>query len=135
VLVGISRRTNREGYEQFAGMLPGYGCRPVEVSECLHLKTAVCYLGEETMLANTAWVDREALHGFRVLEAGEPWGANVISIGGTVLMPEGFPETRKVVEGAGFRVRTLDISELMKAEAGLTCMSLLFNATGKPMPS
>jgi N-dimethylarginine dimethylaminohydrolase len=32
------------------------------------------------------------------------------------------------IEAKGFRVESLDISELQKAESGLTCSSLLFDA-------
>ena len=42
-----------------------------------------------------------------------------------LLMPEGFPETRRRLEQAGFIVRSVDVSELQKAEAGVTCMSIL----------
>jgi dimethylargininase len=41
-------------------------------------------------------------------------------------MPSSYPETRALLESRGFRARTVDISELIKAEAGVTCMSLLF---------
>ena len=33
----------------------------------------------------------------------------------------------RVLEQRGFRVRTIDLSELQKAEAGVTCGSLIFN--------
>jgi dimethylargininase len=43
-------------------------------------------------------------------------------------MPAGFPETRQRLERAGFEVVTVDVSELQKAEAGVTCCSILFTA-------
>jgi dimethylargininase len=42
-------------------------------------------------------------------------------------MPALFPRTRTLLEGRGFSVRAIDVSELQKAEAGLTCCSLIFN--------
>ena len=42
--------------------------------------------------------------------------------------PASFPRTRARVEARGFTVAVLDISELQKAESGLTCSSLLFDA-------
>jgi dimethylargininase len=72
--------------------------------------------------------DTEALDGFQILDvpADEPWGANVLTIGNTVLVPACFPGTARLVERPGWKVRTLDISELMKAEGALTCSSIIF---------
>ena len=39
---------------------------------------------------------------------------------------DGFPRTRAHIEARGFHVTPIDISELQKAESGLTCSSLLF---------
>jgi dimethylargininase len=50
----------------------------------------------------------------------------VLSIAGTLMMPDSFPATTAMLEREGWKIRTLDVSELMKAEAGLTCMSILF---------
>ena len=79
------------------------------------------------MLANRAWAETEALTGLRIVDVApdEPWAANVLTIGDAALMPAGFPATAEIVERLGWRVRTVDISELRKAEAGVTCCSLL----------
>jgi dimethylargininase len=138
LFVGISHRTNPAGIGQLAAHLTplGYHIKPVPLRHCLHLKTAACYLGNRTILANPEWVDVAQLEGCRVVEIVEPFAANVLTIGDTVIMPDCFPETRAIVEGLGWKVRTLDVSELMKAEAGVTCMSLLFTAaSGTSQPS
>jgi dimethylargininase len=108
----------------------GYRVRAVEVKGCLHLKTGCSYLGRHTLLANRAWVDIMPIGGVEVIEtpAAEPWAANALVIGDVVLLPSCFPQTRTVLERRGFRVQTLEVSEFMKAEAGLTCLSLLFEA-------
>ncbi len=130
--VGYSRRTNVGGIQQLAGMLHplGYFVVPVEVQGCLHLKTACCYIGDETLLANRAWMDPDALCGLKILDvpSDEPDGANALRIGDTVLLSGGFPRTCELVERSGFRVRRIDNSELRKAEAGVTCTSLIFDA-------
>jgi dimethylargininase len=51
-----------------------------------------------------------------------------LATGDSVVLPVCFPKTRATVEASGFKVIALDISELQKAEAGLTCSSLLFEA-------
>jgi dimethylargininase len=129
VLAGISTRTNAAGVAQLAAALQpfGYTVEPVKVCGCLHLKTAACSLGDGTVLANRSWLDLAPFRGFRIVDVApeEPWSANVLTIGETVLMPTSFPATAGIVERLGWKVRTVDVSELMKAEAGLTCMSLL----------
>jgi dimethylargininase len=134
VFAGLSARTNQVGVEQLAAELGpfGYSVRPVAVSGCLHLKSAVCYLGEDTVLANTNWFDTEVLEDLQVVvvPAEEPHAANVLAIGNTVLVSAAFPRTADLLSRMGWNVRTLDISELMKAEAGLTCSSILLEAIG-----
>ena len=130
--VGYSRRTNVAGIQQLAALLHplGYFVVPVEVRGCLHLKSACCFLGDGTVLANRAWMDPDALCGLKLLDvpAEEPHGANVLRIGETVVMPSAFPRTCALLGRSGFRVRALELSELLKAEAGVTCMSLIFGA-------
>jgi dimethylargininase len=141
VFVGLSARTNREGVEQLARLLEplAYTVRGVEVRGCLHLKTACSHAGEDAILANREWFDTSAFDGFRLVDvaAGEPRAANVLAMGETVLMADCFPATALILEGLGRKVVRLDNSELMKAEAGLTCSSLIFETkpilkTGPP---
>ena len=126
--VGYSRRTNVAGIQQLAAMLHplGYFVVPVEVQGCLHLKSACCYIGDDTVLANRAWMDADAFCSLKFLDVPEPRGANALRIGDTVLMPAAFPRTCELLERSGFRVRRIDNSELLKAEAGVTCTSLIF---------
>ena len=130
--VGRSRRTNAAGIEQLAEIVAPYGYRvvAVEVTGCLHLKSACCYLGGDRILANRNWIDPAPLAGFSFVDvaAQEPRGANVLRIGDTVLIPAAFPQTAGVLSAAGFQPRLVDTSELLKAEAGVTCVSLLFEA-------
>ncbi len=128
--VGVSRRTNRAGIAQLADLVGvfGYSVVPVPVRGCLHLKTACCSLGDRTVLANRELFDSGALAGIKIVDVppSEPWASDVLQIGGTVLESAQFPETCELLERSGFRVKTLDVSELHKAEAGVTCMSILF---------
>jgi dimethylargininase len=134
VYVGLSGRTNRAGIEQLAAELEpfGYSVRPVPIHGCLHLKSACSSIGGQTLLVNPDWVDAGAFGGFRIVEVPpeEPRAANVLAIGETVLVPEAFPRTAAAIQRVGRKVRTLDISELMKAEAGLTCSSILLENGG-----
>jgi dimethylargininase len=130
--VGLSHRTNREGIAQLSDLLKpfGYAVTPVNVHGCLHLKSACCYLGRQTVLANRAWIDSSALDGFKVIDvpAEEPHSANVLRVGGTLVLPSAFPKTLELLENSGFQVRTIDVSEFAKAEGGVTCTSILFES-------
>ena len=130
--VGSSRRTNCEGIAQLRTLLDpyDYDVRPVQVRGCLHLTTGCTYIGRNTLLVNPYWVDTTPLTDVNVIEvpSSEPWAANGLEIGGITVLSISFPETRRLLEERGFQVRVLNISELEKAEAGLTCMSLIFDS-------
>ena len=98
---------------------------------CLHLKSAVTHLGKNILLANRGWFDPEPLAGFEWIDVdpAEPHAGNALALNGTVLFPASFPRTRARIAAKGFQVMSLDISELQKAESGLTCSSLLFDAS------
>jgi dimethylargininase len=129
VYVGLSSRTNTEGIGQLAAILEPleYSVESVVVRECLHLKTAVSALGDDRLLLNPRMVDGTALGGASWIEIDptEPFAANVICVGKTVLCPANAPRTRRRLEAKGYEVIEVDASELAKAEAGLTCCSIL----------
>lgn len=130
LFVGVTRRSNDEGIRRLRAILAAYGYEvvAVPVSGCLHLKSAVTFLGRNTLLANRAWFDAEPFAGFDWInvDPAEPHSANALAVGETLIFPASFPRTRSRIEAKGFHVTPLDISELQKAEAGLTCSSLLF---------
>jgi dimethylargininase len=132
LFVGLSRRTNREGIAQLAELLEPFHYRvvPVEVHGCLHLKSGACWAGNDVILTNRRWVDTNQFRDFKMIDVAddEPSAADVLPIGDKLLMPASFPRTSEILESAGFRVLPIDVSELQKAEAGVTCMSLVFEA-------
>ena len=127
--VGVSTRTNREGVEALRTIVEplGYQVTPVGIRACLHLKTACTSLDDETVLVNPAWIDSDALGAFRLLHvpAEEPFGANVLRLPGGVLVQASCPLTRDVIESRGYGTTGVDLGEFAKADAGLTCLSLL----------
>jgi dimethylargininase len=131
VFVGLSQRTNREGIAQLHDILQPYDyqVQPVEVTGCLHLKSACSYIGNNTILVNRSLIDAERFREFELIDVPneEPAAANALLVRDVVIMPASFPKTRSLLEQRGFRVQTIDLSELQKAEAGVTCTSLIFN--------
>jgi dimethylargininase len=138
IFVGLSQRTNREGYVQLRDLLRPYDyqVQAVEVGGCLHLKSACSYVGNNSILINRSLVDPEQFRGFELIDVAdeEPAGANALLIRDVVIIPDSFPGTRLLLEQRGVSVRTIDLSELQKAEAGVTCTSLIFNC-GAVAPS
>ena len=131
LFVGLSKRTNGEGTRQLQSIVGEYGytVTAVPVSGCLHLKSAVTFLGRNTLLGNRKRFDASCMPGFEWIDVApeEPHAANALAFGDTVILPASFPLTRTRIEARGFTVLPLDISELQKAESGLTCSSLLFD--------
>jgi dimethylargininase len=136
LFAGLSKRTNEEGIRQLQSIVGehGYTVTAVPVSGCLHLKSAVTFLGRNTLVANQKWFDASCMAGFEWIDVApeEPHAANALAFGDTVIFPASFPLTRARIEARGFKVLPLDISELQKAESGLTCSSLLFDAKTLP---
>jgi len=128
--VGRSERTDEGGITQLREIVEQYGYRvaAVPVTGCLHLKSACSYVGSGAVLINQSWVPAEQFSDFELIDVAraEPRAANSFSVGETLVMASNFPETRARLEQSGRRVRTTDLSELQKAEAGGSCMSIVF---------
>jgi dimethylargininase len=130
IYVGLSTRSNRLGIEQLGYALEphGYEVRAVKFNSCLHLKSAVTRVSEDALLVQADWVDPQLFGGVKTIEVHpeEPHGGNALCLDRSVLYPTGFDRTRDRLEEAGLAVRTVDLSELAKAEGGVTCCSLIF---------
>ena len=132
VLVGDSARSNAAGREQLRALLAphGYTVEDVAIRDCLHLKSAVTQVADRAVLLNPDWVDRAPFTGYQCIEVdpAEPHAANALRIGERLVYPDAFPRTLARLRAAGFAVETVDISELQKAEGGLTCCSIVLRA-------
>ncbi len=130
LFVGLSSRSNRAGVVQMQSLLAplGYAVRGVEVKDCLHLKSAVTQVAPHTLLINPAWVEASAFEGMNliVVDVGEPFAGNALLVGETVLYPSAYPATQRRLASQGIAVRAVDVSELARAEGGVTCCSLIF---------
>jgi dimethylargininase len=127
--VGQSSRSDAAGTKALADVVGplGFQVVPVNVGQCLHLKTAVTYAGHGTLLVNPDWVDPAIFEGTMALEVAEdePFGANIVRAGDRLIYAAGSPRTATKLRDRGFLVVEVDLSELHKAEAGGTCMSLI----------
>ncbi|REJ76000.1 MAG: dimethylargininase [Acidobacteria bacterium] len=130
LFVGLSTRTNEAGVSYLRELSEplGYQISAVSVANALHLKTAVTAVDNETVILNPEWVDRTAFESFEILTVGsnEPFAANALRLENKTVVHDGFKRTNEKLREAGADLIEIDISEFLKAEAGLTCLSLLF---------
>jgi len=125
--VGRSARSNQAGVQQLAAAVEpfGYRVRSASMQGCLHLKSAVTFVPPDTVVVNPAWTDAAQYEARHVVEVAEPFGANTLTLAGVTLVSADYPKTQRRLEDAGILTRALRVSELHKAEAALTCMSLI----------
>ncbi|MDY6834635.1 MAG: arginine deiminase family protein [Chloroflexota bacterium] len=130
--VGLSSRTNKAGIDQLHAFVAdfGYSIETVEVKHCLHLKTAVTQVAENMLLINRDWVNATAFSDMELIdvEPSEPFGGNALLVNQTIIYPLIYPKTLERLRDHQLKVKPVAFSELAKAEAGLTCCSLIFTA-------
>ena len=130
IFVGNSPRTNQDGINSSRSILEPYNYEvlPVTLKNCLHLKSACTALDEGTLLGNPNWFDVSSFKDFKIISVSEdePDAANALRLKDTIVMHAKYTKTIEILKSHGFVVETIDISELIKAEAGLTCSSIIF---------
>ena len=136
-LLGLSTRTNAAGlafFQQVAASR-GFESKIFHVPDStLHL-TTVCSSPKPGMLVaaeghmtqeqfaplidedvEILWVPNE-----------ESYAANVIGFeGGSVMISADYPETKRVLEEAGFATRSVDMKHIRAADGSLTCCSIFY---------
>jgi len=126
--VGISERTNQAGAAQLGRILQDYGYTwtTVAVGAGLHFKSSVNYVGRNTLLVTPDFSASPQLEGYDqiVLDEEEAYAANTLLVNAHLLIPAGYPATRRQLEKLGLAMTELEVSEVRKMDGGLTCMSL-----------
>lgn len=139
IFVGRSDRTNREGFAALKAVASplGYEVREAPVRGCLHLKSAMTAVAVGVLLINPEWTDPTRFAGFEFIEIdpSEPFAANALLVGESVLYPAAFPRTAERLAKRGIPIRTVDVSELAKAEGAVTCCSLILEFPHPARPS
>jgi dimethylargininase len=129
VLIGLSGRTDRAGAEELIKLLAQLG-KKGEIAETppgvLHFKTGCSLIDEETIFALPQMADAPVFAGMRVIPVpqGEEKAANKLRIRDVALIGAHFPKSREIIEKLGVRTIPLNVSEIAKIDAGLSCMSL-----------
>ena len=132
ILVGRSARTDENGVRQLSEIvIPlGYVIREVFTPpEILHFKTDCSLLGPDEILSTKRLQASGCFEGYRVINVadGEEAAANAIRVNDYVLMPDGFPQTKAVLEDHGYKVKVINNTECAKLDGGMSCLSLRLN--------
>lgn len=126
VYVGQGGRTNAEGIAQLAAHLEPRGATVVTVpiSKVLHLKSAVTALPDGTVIGFEPLVDDPSVFP-RFLAVPEEGGSHVVLLGGNrLLMSADAPRSAEVFASLGYEPVQVDISEFVKLEGCVTCLSV-----------
>ncbi|MFC1853164.1 dimethylarginine dimethylaminohydrolase family protein [candidate division CSSED10-310 bacterium] len=128
--IGVSERTNNEGAHQLGHILNEYqySWTIVPVQTGLHLKSSVNYLGQNTLALTANYAGRAEFKTYNtiIVAESEEYAANILLLNDRLIMPAGFPETRKKLAALHRDVVELELSEIRKMDGGLTCLSLRF---------
>ncbi|MFO8022266.1 MAG: arginine deiminase family protein [Perlabentimonas sp.] len=126
--IGITKRTNEEGARQLSDYLSkhGYTSSQVPVKNLLHLKTGVAYLGNNNFIAVDELSKKIPSSNVIVLSEDESYSANCLKVNSNLLIPKGFPKSKKQIINLGYNIIEVEMSEFRKMDGGLTCLSLLF---------
>jgi len=131
VLIGLSQRTNKQGYEHLSTIVSelGFTARKINTPpNILHFKTDCGLLDSNTIFSTQALSCTGCFSDYDVIVApdDESAAANLIRFNDTVMISDGYPKTKQVLEQAGYKIICLPNSEAAKVDGGLSCMSLRF---------
>lgn len=124
--VGVGGRTTRAGAAALGRLVADVGRRVevVPISRTLHLKSQVTALPDGTVVGYAPLVD-DATRWPSLLEVPEAEGAHVVVLDDhTVLMSDAAPRSADLFRARGLDVVALDVSEFVKLEGCMTCLSV-----------
>jgi dimethylargininase len=129
VVIGLSKRTDRAGAEELAGLLRelSYPADIVAPADgVLHFKTGCSLIAADTFLTLPELADRPQFAGMRVITTapGERGAANALRINDHLLVNAQFPRTLDLLTKLDIPLVPLDTTQIARIDAGLSCMSL-----------
>lgn len=127
LISGMSQRTNKLGIEQTSSFL-SVPISTIIDSSIMHLKSYVSYLDEQNILVTEKYANNEVFSGLNkiIVPKAEIYAANALSINGSIIIANGFPQTEKILKEHSYDTIKLQTTEFAKCDGALTCLSLLF---------
>ncbi len=138
VMIGLGLRTNAEGAAQVAYVLEEMDIETIPVDlphGSMHLMGDLRFLDKDLAVCREGRTSYGAIielqeHGFSLIfvpnegEVSTKMGMNFVTLGpNEILMPEGVPNTRHLLEDHSITCHTVEIGELTKAAGGIGCMT------------
>lgn len=137
LFVGLSGRTSPKGVSFIRGVAKRFGIEVIEVNvpSGLHLKSSLSLLDQSTIIIYPeSEIDLEPFEkaGLKIIETREVTGANIVDLGDKrIMVAASAKETRTMLDDMGYKIFPINISELSKADAALTCLSIRVPFSGK----
>ena len=137
-VVSTGSRCNRSGFEQVKYELERMGVEVWHMQQPysnIHIDGLMSPASNDTILIHAPQVPYDIVDmlkkkGYKILEAPsrtevrETFACNFVALEpGYILMPEGSPRTRELLEKNGIEVKTVNISEIMKGKGALHCIT------------
>ncbi|MBT3275212.1 MAG: N(G),N(G)-dimethylarginine dimethylaminohydrolase [Spirochaetales bacterium] len=126
--IGLSERTNENGAGQVIEILEKYGMTgsTIKVEKVLHLKTGSAYIERNNLLVCGEFISVPDFGAFNtiIVPEKESYASNCIWINDTVVIPAGFPITKKNISELGYNLVEAEMTEFEKVDGGLSCLSL-----------
>lgn len=132
VLVGLSARSNVAGYEALRNALRSVAAQirvdPVPFSGVLHLKSGLTELAPNVLIRDPALQTEYDLAWAEVIDLPpeEGYAADVMPVNDTLFIAANCPVAYEAAARVSPRVVALDLSEFVKMDGGLTCLSLRY---------
>ena len=128
-IIGLSDRTNKLGAENLLTILHKLGAT-VEVcktpDDILHFKSECSIMDDDTILVSNKMAQLDYLksnYNLIELPIGEEGAANSLRINDKLLVPDGFIKAEEVLTNK-YNIIKINVNEIAKVDAGLSCMSL-----------
>ena len=136
-LIGNSTRTNSAGVDFFEGVVRERGFETMVFdipASTLHLTTVCSSPKPGVLVAAEGHLTPEQFaplveDGVEILWVPneESYAANVIGFeNGVVIISADYPETKRILEEAGFETRSVDMAHIRAADGSLTCCSVFY---------
>lgn len=137
-VVSTGVRCNRSGFEQVKYELERMGVEVWHMQQPysnIHIDGLMNTASNDVVMVHASQVPYDILDmmkkkGYKILEAPsqtevrETFACNFVALEpGYILMPEGNPRTQELLEKNGIKVRTVNISEIIKGKGALHCMT------------
>ncbi len=126
IYVGRGGRTNTDGIAQLAAAFEPIGATVVTVplTKVLHLKSAVTALPDGTIIGWEPAIDDVTIFP-NLLAMPEESGSHVVILDDhTLLLSADCPQSAALLAARGYSLVTVDISEYIKLEGCVTCLSV-----------